>query len=173
MWNQTRIVVVSLGVNDDDNGAAQKQQTSGGHHGVLLTAQHLTWTDRRTRGTRAALAARKPGEVPGLQEQRCFAVEELFSEGRRAHGEEELGAGNPGRHGRWSSVASTHRKNRGEEKKLLPCLKGRGVERPGGRGEELSSLLAVEQGTRRAAAVVCHRSERKCGVGVGRHEEEP
>jgi hypothetical protein len=29
-------------------------------------------------------------------------VEELRSEGRRAHGEEELGAGNPGRHGRRS-----------------------------------------------------------------------
>jgi hypothetical protein len=27
MWNQTRIVVVSPGVNDDD-GAAQKQQTT-------------------------------------------------------------------------------------------------------------------------------------------------
>jgi hypothetical protein len=37
MWNQTRIVVVSPGVNDDDNGAAQKQQTPGGHHSVLLT----------------------------------------------------------------------------------------------------------------------------------------
>jgi hypothetical protein len=85
----------------------------------------------------------------------------------------ELGSGNPGRHGRWSSATRkgtalrTHRKNRGEEKKLLPCPKGRGVERPGGRGEELSSLRAVEQGTRRVAAAVCHRSERKCGVGVG------
>jgi hypothetical protein len=111
-------------------------------------------------------------EVPGLQEQRRFAVEELCSEGHRAHGEEELCAGNPGRHGRWSSVARkrialrTHRKSRGEEKKLLPCMKGRGVERPGGRGEELSSLLAVEQGTHRAAAV-CHRLERKCGLGEG------
>jgi hypothetical protein len=38
MWNQTRIVVVSPGVNDDDDGAAQKQQTPGGHHSVLLTA---------------------------------------------------------------------------------------------------------------------------------------
>jgi hypothetical protein len=36
-----------------------------------------------------------------------------------------------------------HRKNRGEGKKLLPCLKGRGVERHGGRGEELSSLLQL------------------------------
>jgi hypothetical protein len=29
MWNQTRSVVVSPGVNDDDDGAAQKQQTTG------------------------------------------------------------------------------------------------------------------------------------------------
>jgi hypothetical protein len=35
----------------------------------------------------------------------------------------------------------TYRKNIGEEKKLLPCLKGRGVEHHSGRGEELSSLL--------------------------------
>ena len=48
---------------------------------MLLTAQHPTWTDRRTRGTRAALAARKPGKVSGLQEQRRFA-EGLRSEGR-------------------------------------------------------------------------------------------
>jgi hypothetical protein len=60
---------------------------------VLLTAQHPTWTFCRARGTRAALAARKSVEGPGLQEQRCCIVEELRSEGRRAHGEEELGAG--------------------------------------------------------------------------------
>ena len=70
MRNRTRIYVASPGVNNDDDGAAQKQQTTDGHHGVLLTAQHPTWTFCRARGTRAALAARKPGEGPGLQEPR-------------------------------------------------------------------------------------------------------
>jgi hypothetical protein len=84
--------VVSPGVNDDDDGAAQKQQTPGGHHGVLLTAQHLTWTDRRICGTRAALAMRKPREVPRLQEQRRFVVEELRGEGK---GGKTVGCGRP------------------------------------------------------------------------------
>jgi hypothetical protein len=65
-------------VNGVDVGIAQKQRTPGGHHGVLLTAQHPTRTFCRARGTRAALAARKPGEGPGLQEQRCCIVEELL-----------------------------------------------------------------------------------------------
>jgi hypothetical protein len=69
-------------VNNDDDGAAQKNsEHPGGHHGVLLTAQHPTWIVGRARGTRAALAARKQGEVPGLQEQWCFTVEELRSKG--------------------------------------------------------------------------------------------
>ena len=59
------------------------QQTPGGHHGVLLTAQHLTWTVRRARGTRATLEVRKQGEVSGLQEQRRFAVVELRSVGEK------------------------------------------------------------------------------------------
>ena len=64
-------------------GAAQKQRTPGGHPGVLFTAQHPTWTVCRARGTRAALAARKQGEVSGLQEQRRFTVEELRSAGEK------------------------------------------------------------------------------------------
>jgi hypothetical protein len=80
-------------VNGVDVGTAQKQRTPGGHHGVLLTAQHPTGTVCRAHGTRAALVARKPGEMSGLQEQWCCIVEELRSEGRRAPGEEELGAG--------------------------------------------------------------------------------
>jgi hypothetical protein len=59
------------------------QQTPNVHHDVLLTAQHLTWTVRRTRGTHAAPAARKQGEVSGLQEQRRFAVVELRSVGEK------------------------------------------------------------------------------------------
>jgi hypothetical protein len=50
---------------------------------MLLTAQHPTWTVCRARGTRAALAARKQGEVSGLQEQRRFTVEELRSDGEK------------------------------------------------------------------------------------------
>jgi hypothetical protein len=71
------------------------QQTPGGHHGVLLTAQHHTWTVHRTCGTRAALAARKQGEVPGLQEQRRFAVVELHNIGEK----EKLAAGGLLNHG--------------------------------------------------------------------------
>jgi hypothetical protein len=56
---------------------------------MMSTAQHPTWTVRRTRGTRAALAARKQGEVSGLQEQRRFAVVELRSVGKK----EKLAAG--------------------------------------------------------------------------------
>jgi hypothetical protein len=50
---------------------------------VLFAAQHPTWTVCRARGTRAALAARKQGEVLGLQEQRRFTVEELCSAGEK------------------------------------------------------------------------------------------
>uniref|UniRef100_A0A804PF19 Uncharacterized protein n=1 Tax=Zea mays TaxID=4577 RepID=A0A804PF19_MAIZE len=62
---------------------AQKQQTPDEHPDVLFAAQHPTWTVCRARGTRAALAARKQGEVLGLQEQRRFTVEELCSAGEK------------------------------------------------------------------------------------------
>jgi hypothetical protein len=71
---------------------------------VLLTAPHPTWTDRRTRGTRAALAARKPGKVSGLQEQRRFA-EGLRREGRWGELPLFCGEERRSRGGRWGSAA--------------------------------------------------------------------
>jgi hypothetical protein len=59
------------------------EHRGGGHPDVLFAAQHPTWTVCRARGTRAALAARKQGEVSGLQEQRRFTVEELRSAGEK------------------------------------------------------------------------------------------
>jgi hypothetical protein len=50
MRNQTRIVVVSPGVNDDDDGTAQKQQHPASVDGVLFTAQHKAASHAETSG---------------------------------------------------------------------------------------------------------------------------
>jgi hypothetical protein len=84
--------------------AAQNSEHTVGVDGVLLTAQHPTWTDHRTRGTRATLAARKPGKVSGLQEQRRFA-EGLRSEGRWGELPLFCGEERRSRGGRWGSAA--------------------------------------------------------------------
>jgi hypothetical protein len=57
MWNQTRIVVVSPGVNEDDDRAAQKQQPTGEHRRCCNNTSPSTFC--RTLGTRAAVAVRR------------------------------------------------------------------------------------------------------------------
>ena len=59
MRNQTRIVMVSPGVNDDDDGATQKQQHPASVDGVLFTAQHKAASRAETSGL--LLTARKAG----------------------------------------------------------------------------------------------------------------
>jgi hypothetical protein len=81
MRNRTRIDVVSPGVNNGDDGAAQKQQPTGERRRCCNNTSPSTFC--RTLGTRAALAARKQGEVTGLQEQRRFTMEELRSIGEK------------------------------------------------------------------------------------------
>jgi hypothetical protein len=121
--NQTRIVVVSPGVNDDDDGAAQKQQPTGERRrrAVHCATKQQAGSARSRRGcctVRRAPCAHREGAregalrraavfwigglgagtwTPWLQEQRCFA-EELRSEGK---GEARCkGAARPWRCGR-------------------------------------------------------------------------
>ena len=61
MRNQTRIGVVSPGVNDDDDGAAQKQQHPASVDGMLFTAQRKA--ARRAETSGLLLTARKAGRT--------------------------------------------------------------------------------------------------------------
>jgi hypothetical protein len=115
-------------VNGVDVGIAQKQRTPGGHHGVLLTAQHPTRTFCRARGTRAALAARKPGEGPGLQEQRCCIVEELLLQFLGAGKGKLQGGGAHGKRLSAGKILGVTAGSRGSASMLLAPMEGAAVQ---------------------------------------------
>ena len=124
MWNQTRIVVVSPGVNDDNDGAAQKQQPTGERRRRVVHCSQNSKPAARGAVEAAAQFVEHPAHIgkeqwkglcagllfffwigglgagtwtPWLQEQRRFA-EELRSEGK---GEARCkGAARPWRCGR-------------------------------------------------------------------------
>jgi hypothetical protein len=101
MWNQTRIVVVSLGVNDVDVGAAQKQQAPTGHcaaarkQGGSRVASHGGDAPRcllqRAMGSwRSCYSwASMAGEDAGLQGKKLTKGRCCEGEGRSVHGRQD------------------------------------------------------------------------------------
>jgi hypothetical protein len=81
MQNQTRIVVVSPGVNDDDDGAAQKQQPTGERRRrvVHCATQQQAGSARRRRGCcivrRAPCTHRKGAREEALRRAAVFGSE--------------------------------------------------------------------------------------------------